>query len=427
MRNSQADGTSLAPAESAGLHRPLAPEGPPPGKGRPGYPGRSPLVFDRRQRSEQYLTSAHTVAHFFRQANGRPQAAHTLVGRSAFVRFTGLAPWPASAGRLHSVPPRPGLRDAMPRRPGFTLIELLVVIAVVAILIGLLLPAVQKVREAAARTQCQNNLKQLGLSLHNYETAYGVFPAARWRPATPAPSQNPGNKNIGWRAITLPFIEQENLRSLYDPAAHWWEGANLVAAGHPVKTFQCPSVPARPAVVVALANPPVRPAVTFPQPLAPTDYEALMGVQPVVNPALYTAANSRGMMFQNSAVRLTDASDGTSTTILVVEAAGRPLVYRVRTAWPELANNQGQGWADSDGAFSLDGADADGGREGCGPAAGCTFGMNRRNDNDPYSFHPGGANVCFADGHVQFLRESLDLLTLAALGTRAAGEVVALD
>jgi len=315
----------------------------------------------------------------------------------------------------------------MNRRRGFTLIELLVVIAIIAILIGLLLPAVQKVREAAARTQCRNNLKQLGLATMNYESAYQHFPAARWRPTTPAPTLNPTNRNVGWRALILPFVEQDNLRTLYDINQHWWEGNNFNAASVPVKMFECPSVPNRLSVTVAAANLPIRPAVTFPRPLAPTDYEAMMGVQIIVDPVLYNAGNNRSMMFQNSSVRMVEASDGTSNTIMIVEASGRPLVYRRQTAQPSIANNQGQGWIDSDGAFSLDGTNADGSTEGCGPAAGCTFAVNKRNDNEPYSFHSGGANVLYADGHVGFVHDAIPLATMAALCTRAAGEVVNVD
>jgi prepilin-type processing-associated H-X9-DG protein len=89
-----------------------------------------------------------------------------------------------------------------------------------------------------------------------------------------------------------------------------------------------------------------------------------------------------------------------------------------------IMNNQGQGWIDSDGAFSLDGSSADGNTEGCGPTNGCTFPINKRNDNEPYSFHTGGVNCVFGDGSVRFSRDSVSLATFAALCTRAAGEVI---
>ena len=309
-------------------------------------------------------------------------------------------------------------------RSGFTLIELLVVIAIIAVLIGLLLPAVQKVREAAARMSCTNNLKQLGLALHNFESANTVFPASGWTTAGPG---NPDGRYVGWRPLTLPYIEQEGLRKLYDFKVNWWEGTNPVAAAVPVKTYQCPSVPQRREVLSAVAKAP-RPAMTFPNPIAPTDYEAVMGVQPsAVNPhlpaPLYDAANRFSVMHRNSVVRFSGITDGTSSTVMVVEAAGRPLVFRGRTARPELNNDQGIGWADSEGPFSLDGASPDGSAEGCGAAGGCNQPMNRRNDNEPFSFHTGGGNMLFADGHVQFVRESVPLPVLAALCTRAANEV----
>lgn len=306
------------------------------------------------------------------------------------------------------------------RRDGFTLIELLVVLAILAVLIGLLLPAVQKAREAAHRAQCQNNLKQLGLALHNYHDTFQVFPASGW---TTASSGNPNGKFVGWRAMSLPFLEQENLQRLYDFTVHWWEGRNLDAAVYPVKTYLCPSTAQRIEVLSAMAKPP-RPTLTFPKPLAPTDYEAIMGVAASVNPTLYaTAATNRSVMFRNSSVRMTDILDGTSNTIMVVECAARPLIFRGRTPRPDILNDQGQGWIDSEGPFSLDGANHDGSIQGRGPVE-TPRAMNATNDNEPYSFHPGGCNFLFADGHVQFIAETVKLETLAALCTRAAGEVV---
>jgi prepilin-type processing-associated H-X9-DG protein len=313
----------------------------------------------------------------------------------------------------------------MKYRPAFTSIELLVVIAIIAILIALLVPAVQKVREAAARTQCLNNLKQLGLALHGFHDANKTFPASGWTTAGPG---NPAGKAVGWRPLTLPYIEQENLQKLYDFNSDWWSGTNPTAAAVPVLTYQCPSVPQRTTVLSAIAQPP-RPAMTFANPIACTDYEAIMGVQPAsINPhlpaALYTSANRFSVMLRNSQVRMTDVTDGTSNTIMVAECAARPLVYRLWASQPDPANsnNQGIGWADSEGAFSLDGASSDGVQEGCGLT--CSFAINKKNDNEPFSFHSGGANFLFADGHVQFIRESIPLATMAALCTRGAGETI---
>lgn len=306
------------------------------------------------------------------------------------------------------------------RRAAFTLVELLVVIAIIGALVALLLPAIQAAREAARRMSCQNNLRQLGLALQSFHDVHLVFPASGW---TMAGAGNQAGKFVGWRPLVLPHLEQKAIHELYDFESNWWEGRNLPLASFNVKVFQCPSVPYRKSVTSAIAKSP-RPAMTFTHPLAPTDYEAMMGVQATVNPDLYaTPLANRSVLFRNSAVRMAEITDGTSQTYPVVECAARPLVYRVRTVRNDLANDQGQGWIDSEGPFSLDGANADGSLVGLGPVQ-TPRGINATNENEPYSFHPSGANFLFADGHVAFITDSVPLDLLAALSTRAGGETI---
>lgn len=303
----------------------------------------------------------------------------------------------------------------------FTLVELLVVIAIIAILVGLLLPAVQAAREASRRLQCLNNQKQLGLAVLNFESSYRYFPASGW---TVASRTNPQGKFVSWRVSILPYLEHSNVRDLYRFDLNWWEETNLAVASIPLPVYLCPSVPDQPAVMSAIAKSP-RPALSFSTPLGRADFEAIQGVQPQpVNPIIYNSSNRFSVMHRNSINSYASITDGTSNTIMVVESGGRPAVYRGRSSRRELSNDQGIGWADSEGAFSLDGASADGALEGCGKSGGCNSSMNARNDNEPYSFHLSGSNCLFADGHVQFLNQNTSLDVMAALCTRAAGEIV---
>jgi prepilin-type processing-associated H-X9-DG protein len=127
-------------------------------------------------------------------------------------------------------------------------------------------------------------------------------------------------------------------------------------------------------------------------------------------------------MFRNSSIRMTQITDGASHTILVVECAARPLTFRGRVARPDLVNDQGQGWIDSEGPFSIDGSNEDGSLQGQGPAL-TPVAINATNENEPYSFHAGGANFLFADSHVRFIAETIPLEVFAGFCTRAGGEV----
>jgi len=309
----------------------------------------------------------------------------------------------------------------MNRCRGFTLVELLVVIAIIGALVGLLLPAVQAARELARRISCQNNQRQLGLALHMFHDTYKVFPASGWTTAGPG---NPQGKFVGWRPLILPFLEQSNVQDLYKFDYHWWEDTNVVTGAIPLQVFVCPSTPTRREVSSAIAKPP-RPAMTFSPPLAPTDYEAIMGVQPTsIGSPLYHSGNRFSVMHRNSRNPMGSVLDGTTNTIMVVECAARPDVYRLRIEETTLANDQGIGWIDSEGSFSLDGASADGTIEGCKPINGCKYPINKRNNNEPFSFHPSGAVVLFTDGRVQLIHDGVELTTMAALCTRAAREVI---
>lgn len=317
----------------------------------------------------------------------------------------------------------PSQSDATDRRSshrsGFTLIELLVTISIIAILVSLLLPAVQNAREAARRIQCRNNLKQMGLALHNFESTYRKFPASGYTRATTA---NPHGSYTSWRACILPYLEQSAAFKAYRFDQHWWSPDNLAAGQHTMSVYQCPSVPSLNPITEAVAKSP-RPALTFAEPVQRSDYDAVLGIRSIIAPALYPdKAATRSIMFRNSETRFADITDGSSNTVAVIECAARPDVYRGQQHVATMKNDQGNGWLDSESAFSVDGASIDGTEQGLGVPA-TPAPMNVTNENEIYSFHTGGALFLFADGHVSFLSENMDLKALAALITRSGSEV----
>jgi prepilin-type N-terminal cleavage/methylation domain-containing protein/prepilin-type processing-associated H-X9-DG protein len=296
------------------------------------------------------------------------------------------------------------------RRSGFTLIELLVVIAIIGVLIGLLLPAIQKVREAANRMACANNLKQVGLALHNFENAHGRFPpGAVDGPFPPAGITTPTRH--GWVAFLLPHFEQQAVYDRYRWDVSAGTPEQQVAENVQLKVLQCPSAqPNR--LLNVLASPDLT--------VACMDYASLLGVKPVLADLGYIdrVDNYQGAMPPNFMARIADLTDGTSHTIMIAEDADRPRLWHAGRYIPDRIVTCG-GWGGKRGCqIEVQGSTFDGATRP-GPCA-----INCTNEQEIYSLHPGGANLLFADGSVQFLKASIDIRILARLVTRAGGEVV---
>jgi prepilin-type N-terminal cleavage/methylation domain-containing protein/prepilin-type processing-associated H-X9-DG protein len=291
-------------------------------------------------------------------------------------------------------------------RRGMTLIELLVVIAIIAVLIALLVPAVQKVREAASRLACSNNLKQLGLGLHSFHDRRGKFPPGQVQ----GPYAEAGiywKVNHGWAVFILPDIEQKSLLNYY----HWdrklADPTNQTVVATPLPLFQCPSTPQSERYMTTWP---------FDYPggkAACGDYAPTWGVDPSL-----TTGDSSGVLVPNYMTRIGQITDGTSNTILLTEDTGRPALWQANTMVPSAPPVQGGPWAGFVTGITVMGSTPDGASRP-GPCA-----MNCTNDHEVYSFHPGGANAVFADGHVQFLPASISVRVLAGFVTRAGGESV---
>jgi prepilin-type processing-associated H-X9-DG protein/prepilin-type N-terminal cleavage/methylation domain-containing protein len=304
------------------------------------------------------------------------------------------------------------LDPARPARSAFTLIELLVVIGIIAVLIGLLLSAVQKVREAAARMRCQNNLKQIGLALHNYHDAAKCFP-----PGYLSNHDSAGNDTgpgWGWAAFILPQMEQQNLSNGIQLNQNIEAPANAGVRVQPVGSYLCPSdsVPTTWTATKydSLGNPL--------GPICDVASASYVGVYGISEPGV----DGEGIFFRNSTIRIADITDGTSQTTMVGERSFR----WCEATWVGSVTNASM--VPPPGSPALAGE-----WNGSGFVLGHTFegnggpGSPGTEANGFSSQHPQGANFLFADGHVQFLRTSMDHQVYKALSTRAGGEPVGGD
>ena len=271
---------------------------------------------------------------------------------------------------------------------GFTLVELLVVIAIIAVLIGLLLPAVQSARASARRLQCSNNFKQIGLAMINYEATYKRFP--------PSHIDKPAKHNC--LTFILPFMELQSVYDRIDFKKDWNVSPNTDAVKVNIPAFRCPS--------------------TVQYDDYGSDYAADVYIDAdaytsLVNEKIITSRiNWEGMLkTDGKSVKASQVTDGLSTTFLFFEDAGRPYKYK-EGKYANVSDIVGAQWADRDAYFYT--------HKVCNKFQ---F-LNCRNDNEIYGFHTGGCNFVFADGSVRFILTSINPETFVSLFTYNCGEII---
>jgi prepilin-type N-terminal cleavage/methylation domain-containing protein len=267
------------------------------------------------------------------------------------------------------------------REEGFTLIELLVVITIIGILMSFLLPAVQAAREAARRMSCSNNLRQIGIGLHNYHLSHGSFPIG---------CSDFNGRSIAWSVYLLPFIEQQNIHKLFHFDKYYDNPENSEATCWIIPTFLCPSATRfaddrSGGMTVGKTS---RENRAWNHEMGCTDYGGMYGWHDAK-----TKTTDYGALIYNRPVTFEDIRDGTSNTIIVAEDTGR--------GW----KHNGE-WANGENVFQQEKP------------------INVDSNNEMWSDHSGGVYAAFCDGAVHFLSESLDVTVIRALCGREEGEIV---
>ena len=291
------------------------------------------------------------------------------------------------------------------KRRAFTLIELLVVIAIIAILIALLLPAVQQAREAARRTQCKNNLKQIGLGMHNYHDVYLTFPPGYF---TRTGTENGG---WGWGSLILPQIDQAPLYNQMQVGVRGLQEAqNIDLALTVVSSYRCPSDIA-PDVNDTLRRQ-LREAVTNDiRSLGTSSYVAVSG-----NGDTATASNFNGIFRRDNPIRIRDITDGTSNTAMIGERCWELVGVPYRSGCWAGVGGAANPANDFDVMYFM--GDSDAGRMN-------GTGVNSEGELDQFSsLHTGGAQFLLGDGSVRFISENIDGGTWENLGQRNDGQVI---
>ncbi|MFI5460267.1 MAG: DUF1559 domain-containing protein [Isosphaerales bacterium] len=312
------------------------------------------------------------------------------------------------------------------RHRGFTLIELLVVIAIIGVLVALLLPAVQAGREAARRAQCTNNLKQIGLAIHNYSQIHGVLPpgyVSTWDPVF-LREKGPG---WGWASMILPQFDQNPIYNEIDFRQKIQDPTQATVRTLLIASYLCPSdnMPSTWTASVGLVKVVGGTIFELVIPICDVPGSNYVGVFGVGEPGV----DGDGVFFRNTSVRFSQITDGLSQTLMVGERSIQSLKGRGQATWVGAVPGA-QFW--SCDAAAIGDPDATGPcvkEDGSGMTLGHTG--EGHGPGDPYSDvnqftsrHGRGANFLFGDGHVKFLNNSMNYATYKALSTRSSSEVV---